>query len=287
ERTPEIPQTVKFVVDTLKSAERDPRLGDYAVAQVFGESRAAATYETRAESMAADLADRQPPEQVKKFRASILELRKDPELGNKLFDRKDAVYGRLLPGYNVKGKDVPDAIYFTIGPDKQLDAWEAYLKIAEGAARCRRGHSGGRSRRRDSAERVDAPLRRAWRRRQHRARDRAHRQRLRGRQLGSGERALGAVVSGQAADPGARRVEGRQRAHARRQRARRGARARRIAGHLQRQPRHSRAAAGSRRRLGHRRTDHLQVERIAVRRRVERRLLLRRISAGAARAAGN
>jgi Zn-dependent M16 (insulinase) family peptidase len=133
ERTPEIPQTVKFVVDTLKSAERDPRLADYAVAQVFGETRAAATYETRAESMAADLADRQPPEQVKKFRQSILELRKDPELGNKLFDRKDAVYGRLLPGYNVKGKDVPNAVYFTIGPDKQLDAWEAYLKNAEGA----------------------------------------------------------------------------------------------------------------------------------------------------------
>ena len=132
ERTPEIPQTVKFVVDTLKSAERDPRLGDYAVAQIFGESRAAATYETRAEAIAADLADRQPPDQVKKFRASILELRKDPELGNKLFDRKDAVYGRLLPGYNVKGKDVPGAIYFTIGPDKQLDAWEAYLKNAEG-----------------------------------------------------------------------------------------------------------------------------------------------------------
>jgi Zn-dependent M16 (insulinase) family peptidase len=133
ERTPEIPQTVKFVVDTLKSAERDPRLADYAVAQVFGETRAAATYETRAESMAADLADRQPPEQVKAFRQSILELRKDPELGNKLFDRKDAVYGRVLPGYNVKGKDVPGAVYFTIGPDKQLDAWEGYLRGAEGA----------------------------------------------------------------------------------------------------------------------------------------------------------
>jgi Zn-dependent M16 (insulinase) family peptidase len=133
ERTPEIPQTVKFVVDTLKSAERDPRLADYAVAQVFGETRAAATYETRAENMAADLADRQPADQVKKFRQSILELRKDPELGNKLFDRKDAVYGRVLPGYNVKGKDVPGAIYFTIGPDKQQDAWEAYLRNAEGA----------------------------------------------------------------------------------------------------------------------------------------------------------
>ncbi len=133
ERTPEIPQTVKFVVDILKSAERDPRLGDYAVAQVFGESRAAGTYEARAEGIAHDLADNQPPDQVRQFRASILELRKDPNLGNTLFDRKDAVYGRSLPGYNVKGKDVPDAVYFTIGPDKQLDAWEAYLRNAEGA----------------------------------------------------------------------------------------------------------------------------------------------------------
>ena len=133
ERTPEIPQTVKFVVQTLKSAERDPRLADYAIAQVFGENRASGTYEARAEGMANDLADKQPPEQVRAFRAAILALRNDPNLGNTLLDRKDAVYGRDLPGYNVKGKDVPDAVYFTIGPDKQLDAWEAYLRNAEGA----------------------------------------------------------------------------------------------------------------------------------------------------------
>jgi hypothetical protein len=133
ERTPEIPQTVKFVVDTLKNAERDPRLADYAIAQVFGETRAAGTYEARAEGMANDLADGQPPEQVRAFRASILELRKDPKLGDALFDRKDAVYGRILPGYGVKGRDVADAIYFTIGPDRQQDAWEGYLKNAEGA----------------------------------------------------------------------------------------------------------------------------------------------------------
>jgi Zn-dependent M16 (insulinase) family peptidase len=133
ERTPEIPQTVKFVVDTLKSAERDPRLAEYTVAQIFGESRAAGTYEARAEGMANDLRDGQTPDQVRRFRASILELRKDPKLGDTLFDRKDVVYGRVLPGYNVKGKDVTDAVYFTIGPDKQLDAWESYLKNAEGA----------------------------------------------------------------------------------------------------------------------------------------------------------
>ena len=132
ERTPEIPQTVQFAIDVLKNAERDPGLADYVVAQVFGETRASGTYEARAEGIASDLADQQPPEQVRAFRASILELRKDPKLGDKLFDRKDAVYGRILPGYNVKGKDVPDAVYFTIGPDKQQDAWEGYLRNAEG-----------------------------------------------------------------------------------------------------------------------------------------------------------
>jgi Zn-dependent M16 (insulinase) family peptidase len=128
ERTPEIAQTVKFVVDTIKSAERDTTLADYTIAQVFGENRASGTYENRAESMAHDLADAQTPEQVRKFRAAILELRKDPELGAKLFARKDATYSRILPGYDASAPQPPDTLNFAIGPDKQLDAWEAYLK---------------------------------------------------------------------------------------------------------------------------------------------------------------
>jgi len=133
ERTPEIPQTVKFVIDVVKNGVKDPTLGDYTIAQAFGENRAGGTYESRAESMANDLTDGYTPEMVKKFRTSILELRKDPNLVDKLFARKDAVYGRTLPGFNVKGKDVADAVYFTIGPDRQHDAWEAYLRAAEGA----------------------------------------------------------------------------------------------------------------------------------------------------------
>ncbi|HSP35624.1 MAG TPA: hypothetical protein VLU46_15035, partial [Thermoanaerobaculia bacterium] len=134
ERTPELTQTVRFVVHELKDAPRDPKLADYAVAQVLGEFRSAATYENRAEGIAADLADNQPPDQVRRFRESILELRKDPNLGNVLFDRKDAVYGRFLPGYNVQAADVPGGQYFVIGPDKQLDAWAEYTKSADGAA---------------------------------------------------------------------------------------------------------------------------------------------------------
>ena len=130
ERTPELPQTVKFVINELKTSPRMTNLGDYAIAQVFGsaENRAPSSYEARAEGIAADLADNQPPDMVRKFRQSILELRKDPNLGATLFDRKDRVYGRFLPGYNVKVSTVPDATYFVIGPDKQLDAWAAYLK---------------------------------------------------------------------------------------------------------------------------------------------------------------
>ena len=130
ERTPEIPQTVGFVVDILRRATVDPALADYTVAQVFGESRAAGTYEARAEGMAADLADDQPPAQVRAFRQSILELRKDPKLGEKLFERKDRVYARMLPGYAPGGED-RDAVNFVIGPDRQLDAWERYLRTAE------------------------------------------------------------------------------------------------------------------------------------------------------------
>lgn len=131
ERTPEIPQTVRFVVDTLKKAEPDPRLGDYAVALVFGENRAAGTYETRAEGIAADLADGQPPDQVRRFRASILELRRDPQLASKLFARKDAVYARMLPGY-AKG-EAAGSVNFAIGAEKQLEAWARYLAETEGA----------------------------------------------------------------------------------------------------------------------------------------------------------
>jgi Zn-dependent M16 (insulinase) family peptidase len=129
ERTPELPQTVKFVINELKTSPRNENLGDYTVAQIFGaaENRAASSYEARAEGIAADLADNQPPEMVRKFRQSILDLRKDPKLGATLWDRKDRVYGRFLPGYNVKVSEVPDAFYFVIGPDKQLDAWDRYL----------------------------------------------------------------------------------------------------------------------------------------------------------------
>lgn len=133
ERTPELPQTVRFVIGELRNAPRDPSLADYTIAQAFGELRGAAAYETRAEAMAADLADGQTPDQVRKFRQSILALRADPNLGDKLFDRKDRVLSASLPGYDgAAWKPAADASYFVIGPDKQLDAYDRYLQTFGG-----------------------------------------------------------------------------------------------------------------------------------------------------------
>ena len=131
ERTPELPQTLRFVIDELKRATPDLSLTEYSVALVFN-SRAASPYETRGEAMASNLADGITPDVVARFRRGILELRKMPNLAEELYKRKDKVYGLVLPGFNVKGKDVAGANYFVIGAEKQMTAYEAYLKSAEG-----------------------------------------------------------------------------------------------------------------------------------------------------------
>ncbi len=132
ERTPELPQTLRFVIEEVKRPMPDASLTEYAVALVFW-SNAASPYEQRGEAIASDLADGITPDVVKHFRQSILDLRKMPNLNEELFKRKDKVYERILPGYGIKGKDVVGANYFVIGAEKQMSAYEAYLKSAEGA----------------------------------------------------------------------------------------------------------------------------------------------------------
>ncbi|MEO5881963.1 MAG: hypothetical protein ABIQ06_06065 [Caldimonas sp.] len=132
ERTPALPQTVRFVIGVIRDGRPDPGLGEYVMAQAFGESRASQTYEARAEGIAADLADGQPPETVRRFRTAILALRSDPGLVAQLYERKDRVHGRMLPGYGAEGLDRSGGSFFAIGPDKQLDAWEQFLREVEG-----------------------------------------------------------------------------------------------------------------------------------------------------------
>jgi Zn-dependent M16 (insulinase) family peptidase len=128
ERTPELPQTLKFVIGVLKSAQPDASLAEYAIAGAFQATRVASSYESRGESMAADLADGLTPDVIKRFHQAILDLKKSPELEAELFRRTSLVDAKVLPGMGTKAADVSGAVYFVIGPEKQLSAWEEYLK---------------------------------------------------------------------------------------------------------------------------------------------------------------
>jgi Zn-dependent M16 (insulinase) family peptidase len=133
ERTPMLPQTLEFVIGELNKVKPDPSLVDYAIAGAFDGTRSVLPYEERGEAMADDLADGLTPEVVTRFHRAILGLRQRPDLSAELFRRMPKVYERILPGMGTPAKDVAGGVYFVIGPEKQLDAYEQYLKKAEGA----------------------------------------------------------------------------------------------------------------------------------------------------------
>jgi Zn-dependent M16 (insulinase) family peptidase len=132
ERTPELPQTLRFVIEEVKRPYKNDSLTEYVTALSFG-SRTASPYEQRGEAIASDLTDGITPEVVSRFRRAILDLRKMPNLAEELYKRKDKIYERILPGYGRKGKEVAGANFFVIGAEKQMNAYEAYLKSVEGA----------------------------------------------------------------------------------------------------------------------------------------------------------
>ena len=128
ERTPELPDTLKFVIDYLRHSEADPSLVEYAIAGAFRGSRAGDTYESRGEAIADDLFDGLAPDVVARFRRAILALRNEPDLGAQLFARANRIYARVLPGMAPAGQAEPDSVYLVIGPEKQFTAYEQYLR---------------------------------------------------------------------------------------------------------------------------------------------------------------
>ncbi len=134
ERCPDLAQTMQFVIDQLENAPYDPSLADYAVSQAFTGIRSGSTYDSRGEAMAADLADGLTPDVVKRFRSSILNLRKSDDLYDKLHKRMASTYGEVLPGYGPTTREAnqkSNAIIFVIGPEKQLTSYEQYLRNVE------------------------------------------------------------------------------------------------------------------------------------------------------------
>lgn len=132
ERTPLLPQTLRFVIDEIKKSPKDTTMLDYVVSLAVGGFRSANDYEIRGEAMANDLVDGETPDVVKTFRLAILKLRKKQRLIDNIYQYKDEVYQKILPGYGMPSKDVKGGNFFVIGPEQQLAAYEAYLKSVDG-----------------------------------------------------------------------------------------------------------------------------------------------------------
>ena len=128
EKTPELPQTLRFVINEIKKSPVDTSMLDYLVSLIVGDFRSAEDYEVRGAAMANDLADGNTPDRVKRFRQAILKLRKEPGIIHEIYKYKDLAYEKILPGYGITGKDVAGASYFVIGDEKQMIAYENYLK---------------------------------------------------------------------------------------------------------------------------------------------------------------
>jgi Zn-dependent M16 (insulinase) family peptidase len=131
ERMPEIPQTLHFAIDVVKKGPRNPQLLEYVTAIAFQDSNAAESYEKRAEAIANELADGITPEKVRTFRQALLGIRREPNAWTQILPRVDKVYGQMLPGYGPKAKDVPGAIYYIIGNQKQFSAMDSDVQARE------------------------------------------------------------------------------------------------------------------------------------------------------------
>jgi Zn-dependent M16 (insulinase) family peptidase len=132
ERSPDVAQTMGFVVNELETASEDPALAGYSVAQVFRRSRAMARYEARGQAMATDLADGYTPERVAAYRGKVLELSKREDLYPELVKRLDKVYGKVLIGLGEPLSESTDGYFFLIGPEEQFTSLEKYVEETEG-----------------------------------------------------------------------------------------------------------------------------------------------------------
>jgi Zn-dependent M16 (insulinase) family peptidase len=132
ERCPDVSETMRFVVNTLKESSDDAHLTEYAVALVFGTSRAAGRYESRGEAMASDLADGIHPDRVVNFNRRVLEMRTKENLNSILRERMESVYGKVMIGYGPKLGSIPGSSHFLIGPEPQFESLEQLIATAEG-----------------------------------------------------------------------------------------------------------------------------------------------------------
>ena len=94
---------------------------DYALAQTFNFSRLGQTWAERADAMARDLAEGLTPAQMQRFSQRLLELRRAPQLLERIRQALPRLVARLTPGEgNLAIQSDAQSIFFVIAPERQL-----------------------------------------------------------------------------------------------------------------------------------------------------------------------
>ena len=128
QKTPELQQTLQFVISELKNAAYDSSLLGYVLSLGVSGIRSPDIYDVRGEQMAFDLNEGRNPDMIRNFRLAILKLGKEPGVMKEIYARKDKVNALVLPGYGIPSGEVKGGSFFVIGPEHQMALYEAYLK---------------------------------------------------------------------------------------------------------------------------------------------------------------
>jgi Zn-dependent M16 (insulinase) family peptidase len=123
DRCPSVRATLSFVRSLAQEVSRlaAPPYVDYALAQTFAFSRAALSASARAEGLAIDLAEGVTPEQMRGFSQTLLHLRQDAQLVDRLREALPQVVAKVTLGQgSLDLKSAAQSLFFIIAPDQQL-----------------------------------------------------------------------------------------------------------------------------------------------------------------------
>jgi hypothetical protein len=123
DRCPSVRATLAFVRSMAQKVSplTQPSSIDYALAQTFAFSRAALSPSARAEAMAIDMREGLTPERMQRFSQSLLRLRQDAHLLERLREALPRVVATVTLGSEHRAiQSAAQAVFFVIAPEWQL-----------------------------------------------------------------------------------------------------------------------------------------------------------------------
>jgi Zn-dependent M16 (insulinase) family peptidase len=123
DRCPSVRATLAFVRHLAQDVSwlSEKSYIDYALAQTFNFSRLGQTWAERADAMASDLAEGLTPERMLRFSQRVLQLRRDPELLERIRQALPRIIARVTQGEgDLAVQSAAQSIFFVIAPERQL-----------------------------------------------------------------------------------------------------------------------------------------------------------------------